>query len=103
MNWSDIYNILLDYMKKGWRGIGEHQTEESHVLYNIGEINCYVQRAGFLINKPIKGYNRFITICLKISSFNMTSMKINTATISKKESKLFSIVTNNIKVIDTEY
>ena len=65
------------------KSLGEHLTEEGHVLYYSGEIDKHTNGVGFLVNKNIKNSvlgcrpvsSRAISIRLRATPFNITTVQ----------------------------
>ena len=63
-----------------WKSVGEHKTDDGHMLYYSGETDRHTNGVGFLVNESIKnsvlGYcpisSRLMTIRLSATPFNIT-------------------------------
>lgn len=75
---------ILGLCEVRWKALGEHQTEEGHILYYSGELDKSTNGVGFLVNKDIKGSvlecrpisSRIISIRLKASPFNISIIQV---------------------------
>ena len=75
---------ILGLCEVRWKALGEHQTEDGHILYYSGELDKSINGVGFLVNKAIKGSvlecrpisSRIISIRLKASPFNITIIQV---------------------------
>ena len=66
-----------------WKNLGEHLTEEGHILYYSGEFDKHTNGVGFFVNRNIRNSvlgccpisSRLISIRLRAAPFNITAVQ----------------------------
>ena len=91
-----------------WKNLGEHQTEEGHVLYYSGDFDKYIHGVGFLVNKNVRNSvlgcrpvsSRLISIRLRAAPFNITVIQAYAPTTDYDDDQVEEFYTQLQKIVD---